>query len=382
MIKRFMSLASGLLSLIAVAVCLTSCDSGVDPSGDIASIVDMPNNAVPADFSTGHPNTIKLYWSDCSRAEGSVTYALYFGNHETPGIIAGQLTDTFYVISGLEDNTTYYWRVEACGEEVCVKSPLWQFTTGDVWMYPLRLGQTWHYRHELRYSNLELDDDGYFIRITTYVDTIHVAVIDDDIVLDGYPGFVVYSSVSGAEAFSYSYLQNRDDGLYYYGGEGTLVFAVPWKASTSAGLGPGGIGVSIFEEVIGSISGEDDAQDIMSKPYLSLVYPLNEGTEWIVTRPEDNDAGWRIGKEVLAQGHAIVYAGTFDCFLIRRYYDRDGDGKWDDDILFYDYIGEQGLLKRTVTYYGISLVEGFEVIGTADITEELSLISYYRALPD
>ena len=53
MIKRFMSLASGLLSLIAVAVCLTSCDSGVDPSGDIASIVDMPNNAVPADFSTG-----------------------------------------------------------------------------------------------------------------------------------------------------------------------------------------------------------------------------------------------------------------------------------------------------------------------------------------
>ncbi len=377
--KQHLYFAAGFLVMAMVAVILMSCESGVDPSGAFESIIDMPSKPLPANFSTDQSSIIKLYWSDCDNGSGMVTYVLYIDTTDTPVVAASQLTDTFCVLSMLESNTTYYWRVEACTEDNCVKSPLWTFTTGDKWIYPLIVGQTWQYRHEVTYGNIDMADGSDIIWPYHFVDTITAVVVDDEIMLDGSPGYALQETSSNLDYFGYSYFQNRDDGLYFYGSVGTNSFASPWKPLAVTSAKPVSIGGAHLEPVVGDFSGNSEAGSILARPYLSLKYPFEVGSQWTVVRPEDSDAGWKIDKRILYEGQIPVYAGVFDCFVLKRYYDRDNDGNWDDDVIWYDYIGREGLLKRSVTFRNINIVgsEG-DIIGTADMSEHLNLISYYR----
>ncbi|NUU97559.1 PQQ-binding-like beta-propeller repeat protein [Marinitoga sp. 1138] len=87
-----------------------------------------PYNPYPADKSTLSLKTLTLKWESYDPDGDSVTYDLYFGNVQEPGLKAKNITAKNYEITNLVPGT-YYWKVIAKDSEGNITSgPLWVFT--------------------------------------------------------------------------------------------------------------------------------------------------------------------------------------------------------------------------------------------------------------
>jgi hypothetical protein len=70
-----------------------------------------------------------------------------------------------------------------------------------------------------------------------------------------------------------------------------------------------------------------------------------------------------------------VPAGNFDCVKMQWLYDLNQDGEWDDDIIFFDYLCGQGIIKRSILVKDLMIVnENFELVGLADSRAESVLL--------
>lgn len=67
-----------------------------------------------------------------------VSYHIYFGTVNPPPF-AASLTGHSYAPSGLEDTTTYYWRVDAVSAYDTIRGEVWSFTTGIDSTIPVEL---------------------------------------------------------------------------------------------------------------------------------------------------------------------------------------------------------------------------------------------------
>lgn len=83
----------------------------------------------PEDGQSGVAWDTTLSWSGSS-SDGSVTYQVYFGQSSDPGYYE-TTTSTSVDVSGLEEDTTYYWQVVADDGTTQKTSPVWEFSTGD-----------------------------------------------------------------------------------------------------------------------------------------------------------------------------------------------------------------------------------------------------------
>jgi hypothetical protein len=84
------------------------------------------SNPSPADVATGVPINQILSWASSANA---YSYDVYFGSTVNPPFV-GNVVGTSYAPSGLNPNTTYYWKIVA--KNTCFNStagPLWSFTT-------------------------------------------------------------------------------------------------------------------------------------------------------------------------------------------------------------------------------------------------------------
>ena len=92
---------------------------------------NTPSNPSPSNNATNQPLTITLSW-DCSDPDGdAITYDIYFGTNNNPGmVIEGQSENTF-TRRNLITGTNYYWKVVAKDSKGGVtEGPLWKFTQG------------------------------------------------------------------------------------------------------------------------------------------------------------------------------------------------------------------------------------------------------------
>ncbi len=85
------------------------------------------NNPFPADDQTDVREDISLGWT---AGDHSVTHTIYFGTTETPDSLTYQFTPAINP-GELDQNTTYYWRIDEKNGSGKTEGPTWSFTTGD-----------------------------------------------------------------------------------------------------------------------------------------------------------------------------------------------------------------------------------------------------------
>ena len=84
-----------------------------------------PSNPSPSNGATGVSTSLTLSWTGSNAS----SYDVYFGTSPSPSYVT-TTTGTTYSASGLNNNTTYYWKIvarNACGD--LTPGPVWSFTT-------------------------------------------------------------------------------------------------------------------------------------------------------------------------------------------------------------------------------------------------------------
>lgn len=105
----------------------------------VPSAPAVPTAQVPANLATHvELDDLTLRWTGSENASG---YKLFLGTDAANLEPIAEITTTAYVISGLAEDTTYYWRIDAFNDL--------GYTTGDVWafstltVYPHQLVGDW-----------------------------------------------------------------------------------------------------------------------------------------------------------------------------------------------------------------------------------------------
>ncbi len=98
------------------------------------SAPNVPSNPSPYNGQVGVSLNTMLSWSGGGPVGDSIEYTIFFGTSPTPNsILAGNLIQTFYQISNLNPNTTYYWQIDVYDYTTGLSKigPVWSFTTGN-----------------------------------------------------------------------------------------------------------------------------------------------------------------------------------------------------------------------------------------------------------
>ncbi len=112
----------------------------------------VPEVPFPENQSVDQPTFLEMSWM-CSDIEGDpITYNIYLDTDNPPVTKVGSdITETYYSVGGIEESTTYYWKVVAKDDhDNSTAGPVWSFTTG-FWGTPCEgiptveyAGKTYH----------------------------------------------------------------------------------------------------------------------------------------------------------------------------------------------------------------------------------------------
>ncbi len=93
---------------------------------------EIPTIVQPNNSAQNQPTSLTLEWS-CEDPDGDpLTYDVYFGQSDSPSLVAEDIENTEYEVSGLDYNTTYHWQIKAHDDHGNTsESPVWSFTTFD-----------------------------------------------------------------------------------------------------------------------------------------------------------------------------------------------------------------------------------------------------------
>lgn len=91
----------------------------------LPAVAGTPN---PTDAATSISTTTSLNWAP---SPGATSYDVYLGTTSSLGAgqLQGSVTSPGYIPSGLVDDTTYYWRIDARNGHGATTGPVWSFTT-------------------------------------------------------------------------------------------------------------------------------------------------------------------------------------------------------------------------------------------------------------
>lgn len=181
----------------------------------------------------------------------------------------------------------------------------------------------------------------------TGLDSVYWEIIERDI-LCGYRSFVLkneYTEEGGGHFLTFDwYTDFWDgwDGLYQigYAGAGELPpepfpgyrfrFAEKEFGSPS----------QILWWICGTTLGPADTT-LRIPPRKVLVYPRRIGEEWVAF-----DDPWLQVRQLVGWENVRTPRGAFACWKIQVLSDYDGDGEWNEDIIWYDWFANEGLIKR------------------------------------
>lgn len=367
------------LAILIPVIILTACDDGpTKPDGDYPT---YPTNPSPANLAQDRPLNAILSWTgiDPDRLE---YYTVYLGLDSTPPQVADHVTDTTFDPVILLPNTTYYWRVYAHQDPVRDPDVLtvWSFTTKPGFVYPLINGAEWNYNVSTWYENVEPDSIAYMFA-DTLTATSTVRVTGQDTLFDSVAVYVFHEEFVQSEGGSFTsdaYFNETAAGFFYYGATGGN-YAAPLKPTAGISYTFNGQTFSSPGELFASVqsgfpfglaSGTQD--DLYNPGLMSLAYPLRYGSLW-----EYRSAGepFEIHKGISDWSVVTTPAGNFECFKVCWIY---GDDAPADNVQFYDYISQDGLVHRSISLDSVSLTsEGSpEYIGTATFVQDILLMSH------
>ena len=353
---------------------------------DGSNVVFDPHAPVFGDFvtpirgSTDQPTEVTFQWT-CSDPDGdSLTYDLYLGTGNRTDLYANNITDTFYTVGGLRRSEKYFWYVVAKvdGSYAARTFSRW-FKTTTMYMYPLKVGNSWTYDGYSVLTDCVNGGSGYYPN-DSVSRRATVAVVDNTLLFEGYNVFKIaeYDGVFLGERPAISYYSNRPDGLYYLDGIGV----VTPKQSTE--MLPVAFNGYRFESIqaltnalIGSLSQRPEyGQRSSQEPYplLSLKYPVQIGDQWTF-RSAGNP--WRIDKRINGIISVKTESGEFDCWEVEWLYQFDENEEWQSQISIVDYISDIGLIKRMIRIEGIVFYDQHSPtpIDTCDYNETWELTS-------
>lgn len=116
----------GVILLLVLSRC--TFDSPA-PNQTVVNNPNIPTAPLPADKSINQPLVVFLKWETTNAA----TYDIYFDKKlplTTP--VVSSLDKKVYILSNLDYNTTYYWKIVAkYSDGTKGESPVWNFTTQD-----------------------------------------------------------------------------------------------------------------------------------------------------------------------------------------------------------------------------------------------------------
>jgi len=227
-------------------------------------------------------------------------------------------------------------------------------------IYPLEPGNIWKY---------ERDYSLYFYTDTTnptpYLDTlmetsqITNTVTGTDLLNDTLNAIeMICTENDGKNVYTnYQYYQNKTDGLYLlaYYSEGSLILP---KSASVKHIRFKDMVFDNYHQLLNYIQKEipigkviADSLYFENPPVKVLEYPLEIGAQWTYrTLPNDP---FHIEKIIEGKESLLLNDILYDCYKVRFLYDLDHDGAWDEDIWITDYIGREGLIRRSITILGL-----------------------------
>jgi len=240
--------------------------------------------------------------------------------------------------------------------------------------YPTKIGNQWEYHRVITLFNFRPDS---IANIHLYPDTIDLRVtvkIENKQTLGN--SIVTYKFVESGDSLSLygeSYYSNNTDGLYLqaYKSPGTMFpksgLLNPLKYKENSFLNIWSLRHFILYPGM-STHYQLDSLNYEDPPILIIKYPYQIGEQWhLRTEP----GLFRIDKKIILTETVTVPPGKYECYKIQYLYDLDLDDQWDDGIVFYDYLGKEGLLKRTLLVRDIQVMdENAQLIGLMDYKEE------------
>lgn len=207
--------------------------------------------------------------------------------------------------------------------------------------YPVKLGNKWNYERIWQitnYDSLPLGVSDSLYSTITYEITQEVTLNDT------ISAFEFVETGVEKDYQSFVYADNTDDGLITYGY-----------------IGGSNVKDSIMYEI---------------PPVISLKYPLDVGTQWISKFFDDNPNSY-VEKNVLQKQSVQVPAGIFSCYEVQRNVHFCSDTAAVNSIISYDYIANQGLIKREFYIEDIEVTDANGVsLGFMDFSEVSNLLSY------
>jgi len=217
----------------------------------------------------------------------------------------------------------------------------------EPFRYPLTVGNRWEYRREYvmtSWPDSTMSDS--LISTVTGDDSCSIIVVQETTILDSIPTVQLMEQTweDSAVVIGLYYYQERDTGLFL------LAYQNPYLNATPKPVGPE---TPIFEPLLPSylknafaarLSKTQFINDIYYEdpPVFVLKYPLEVGTNWTYRYQP-----WYIPKTVLSDTTITLECGTFDCRVVRLYYDFS-----DVKVVIDDYIAGEGLVLRKISSKG------------------------------
>jgi uncharacterized protein (TIGR02145 family) len=91
---------------------------------------EIPILSYPANEETDiNVTQVKLIWNCIDSENDILTFDLYFGTNENPDLYESNLSNTFFELPSLEENTTYYWKIVVKDKKSQSESQIYHFET-------------------------------------------------------------------------------------------------------------------------------------------------------------------------------------------------------------------------------------------------------------
>jgi hypothetical protein len=254
----------------------------------------------------------------------------------------------------------------------CSKAP---YESDMILSYPLETGTVWEYSRTMSEVNFRPSIPGASFRETTYISSGYVRVIGEKIFYDTVRTKQVLEVSHGLQTVgSEKYYLEKPEALYLYGYKGGNTFTP--KTSNSVGYKFKGIQFNNPHEILKYLErlqgGPNkkllDSVTIEPIPLIVYKFPIEVGSQWNYCKRITN-VPFLIDKKVVGTELVHLPIGVFNTYVIRWLYDLNDDNAYDTNFEFYDYVCEEGLIKREIILKDLTVT-------TAESPEGIGLVDY------